>query len=167
MGSFTPLVFGTNGGMGADCNCFLKRLAEKLSEKNEEPYHITCKRQECFPLPLQYFYVRRVLSYFRVRAFSAVVWLISFSLSAQLCPSCQDFSAYRIFSFYCNFFASVLRLAALGPVYSLMFGFCSSQFFVLISLSSCKYLVCFIRISRLPYCFRSVCRLFYLDFVFV
>ena len=35
MGSFTPLVFGTN------CNCFLKRLAEKLSEKNEEPYHIT------------------------------------------------------------------------------------------------------------------------------
>ena len=41
MGSFTPLVYETNGGMGADCNCFLKRLAEKLSEKNEEPYHIT------------------------------------------------------------------------------------------------------------------------------
>ena len=41
MGSFTLLVFGTNGGMGADCNFFLKRLAEKLSEKNEEPYHIT------------------------------------------------------------------------------------------------------------------------------
>ena len=41
IGSFTPLVFGTNGWMGADCNCFLKRLAEKLSEKNEEPYHIT------------------------------------------------------------------------------------------------------------------------------
>ena len=39
MGSSTPLVFGTNGEMGADC--FLKRLAEKLSEKNEEPYHIT------------------------------------------------------------------------------------------------------------------------------
>ena len=37
MGSFTPLVFGTKGGMGADCTCFLKRLAEKLSEKNEEP----------------------------------------------------------------------------------------------------------------------------------
>jgi len=37
MGSFTPLVFGTNGGMGVDCNFFLKRLAEKLSEKNEEP----------------------------------------------------------------------------------------------------------------------------------
>ena len=41
MGSFTPLVFGTNGVMGVDCNCFLKRLAEKLSEKNEEPYHTT------------------------------------------------------------------------------------------------------------------------------
>ena len=41
IGSFTPLVFGTNGGMGADCNCFLKHLAEKISEKNEEPYHIT------------------------------------------------------------------------------------------------------------------------------
>ena len=41
MGYFTPLVFGINGGMGADCNCFLKRLAEKLSEKNEEPYDIT------------------------------------------------------------------------------------------------------------------------------
>ena len=41
MGSFTHLVFETNSGMGADCNCFLKRLAEKLSEKNEEPYHIT------------------------------------------------------------------------------------------------------------------------------
>ena len=39
--SFTPLVFGTNGGMGADCNCFFKRLAEKLSEKNEEPCLIT------------------------------------------------------------------------------------------------------------------------------
>ena len=27
--------------MVADCNCFLKRLVEKLSENNEEPYHIT------------------------------------------------------------------------------------------------------------------------------
>ena len=41
MGSFTPLVFGTNGWMGADCNCFLKCLAKKLSERNEEPYRIT------------------------------------------------------------------------------------------------------------------------------
>ena len=28
--------------MGADCNCFLKRLAE--TEKNEVPYHITFTR---------------------------------------------------------------------------------------------------------------------------
>ena len=41
MGSFIPLVFGTNGRMGADCNCSLKRIAEKLLEKNEEPYHMT------------------------------------------------------------------------------------------------------------------------------
>ena len=41
METFTPLGFGTNSGMGADCNCFLKRLGEKLSQKNEEPYHIT------------------------------------------------------------------------------------------------------------------------------
>ena len=29
MGYFTPLVFGTNGGMGADCNCFFfqKRMS--------------------------------------------------------------------------------------------------------------------------------------------
>ena len=27
--------------MGVNCNCFLKRLAEKLSKKNEEPYHTT------------------------------------------------------------------------------------------------------------------------------
>ena len=41
MRSFTPLAFGTNGEMEAECNCFLKRQAKKLSEKNEEPYHIT------------------------------------------------------------------------------------------------------------------------------
>ena len=27
--------------MKVGCNCFVKRLAEKLSEKNDEPYHIT------------------------------------------------------------------------------------------------------------------------------
>ena len=41
MASFTPLGLGTNGGMGVDCNWFLKRLAEKLSEENEETYHTT------------------------------------------------------------------------------------------------------------------------------
>ena len=38
MGTFTPLVFGTNGGMGLDCQNFLRTLANKLSTKNDEPY---------------------------------------------------------------------------------------------------------------------------------
>ena len=38
MGSFTPLVFGTNGGMGLDCHNFLRTLANKLSTKNNERY---------------------------------------------------------------------------------------------------------------------------------
>ena len=29
MGSFTPLIFGTNGGMGEECKMFIKHLAEK------------------------------------------------------------------------------------------------------------------------------------------
>ena len=38
MGTFTPLVFGTNGGMGLDCQNFLRTLANKFSTKNDEPY---------------------------------------------------------------------------------------------------------------------------------
>ena len=38
MGTFTPLVFGTNGGMGLDSQNFLRTLANKLSSKNNEPY---------------------------------------------------------------------------------------------------------------------------------
>ena len=38
MGTFTPLVFGTNGGMGLNCQNFLRTLANKLSSKNNEPY---------------------------------------------------------------------------------------------------------------------------------
>ncbi|CAH3043450.1 unnamed protein product [Porites evermanni] len=38
MGTLTPLVFGTNGGMGLDCQNFLRTLANKLSTKNDEPY---------------------------------------------------------------------------------------------------------------------------------
>ena len=38
MGTFTPLVFGTNGGMGLDCQNFLRTLANKLSTENDEPY---------------------------------------------------------------------------------------------------------------------------------
>ena len=39
--TFTPLVFGTNGGVGKECSMFLKTLAEKLSEKRNEDYNIT------------------------------------------------------------------------------------------------------------------------------
>ena len=44
MGTFTPLVFGTNGGMGLDCQNFLRTLASKLSTKNNEP----CASVKCF-----------------------------------------------------------------------------------------------------------------------
>jgi len=39
-GTFTPLVFGTNGRMGAECQLLLKHLAEKLSREDGEPYAI-------------------------------------------------------------------------------------------------------------------------------
>ena len=38
MGAFTPLIFGTNGGMGEECKMFMKHLAEKLAEKDVEGY---------------------------------------------------------------------------------------------------------------------------------
>jgi len=38
MGSFTSLIFGTNGGMGEECKMFMKHLAEKLGEKDVEGY---------------------------------------------------------------------------------------------------------------------------------
>ena len=34
-GTFTPLVFGTNGGIGLDCQNFLRTLANKLSTMKE------------------------------------------------------------------------------------------------------------------------------------
>ena len=37
MGTFTPLVFGTNGRMGLDCQNLLRTLANKLSRKNNDP----------------------------------------------------------------------------------------------------------------------------------
>ncbi|CAB3977335.1 Hypothetical predicted protein [Paramuricea clavata] len=40
MGSFKPLVFGTNGGMGIECQMFLKQLAQKLAEKDNERYAV-------------------------------------------------------------------------------------------------------------------------------
>ena len=38
MGSFTPLVFRTNGGMGGECKMFLRQLAEKMAKKNDKNY---------------------------------------------------------------------------------------------------------------------------------
>ena len=40
MGSFMPLVFETNGGMGNGCQRVLKHLAEKIAQKDTEPYHV-------------------------------------------------------------------------------------------------------------------------------
>ena len=37
--TFTPLIFGTNGGMGVECERFIKVLATKLAEKQNEEYH--------------------------------------------------------------------------------------------------------------------------------
>ena len=39
-GSFTPLVFGTNGGMGEECSRFVSELANKLSIKQNEEYSV-------------------------------------------------------------------------------------------------------------------------------
>ena len=37
-GSFTPLIIGTNGGMGRECQLFLKNLADMLARKQSEDY---------------------------------------------------------------------------------------------------------------------------------
>ena len=39
MGSFRSYVFGTNGGMGNECQRFLKHLADKIAQKDTEPYN--------------------------------------------------------------------------------------------------------------------------------
>ena len=39
VGSFTPLVFGTNGGMGNQFQHFLKHLTHKIAPKDTEPYN--------------------------------------------------------------------------------------------------------------------------------
>ena len=38
--SFTPLVFGTNGGMGSECQKFVSALANKLAVKQNEDYAV-------------------------------------------------------------------------------------------------------------------------------
>ena len=39
--SFTPLVFGTNGGVGSKCSIFLATLAEKLNVVMGEDVNVT------------------------------------------------------------------------------------------------------------------------------
>ena len=39
-GTFTPLIFGTNGGMGQECTRFVSALANKLAEKQSEDYSV-------------------------------------------------------------------------------------------------------------------------------
>ena len=40
-GSFTPLVFGTNGCMGQECDVFVSTLASKIASKESEKYSAT------------------------------------------------------------------------------------------------------------------------------
>ena len=39
-GSFTPLVFSVHGGMGKEANKCYSQIAEKLAEKQDEPYSV-------------------------------------------------------------------------------------------------------------------------------
>ena len=45
-GSFTPLVFSSNGGMGRECFTFYKRLSETFAEKNKQPIYWQQTRSE-------------------------------------------------------------------------------------------------------------------------
>ena len=39
-GTVTPLILGTTGGMGPECTVFVKHLAAKLTEKENETYSV-------------------------------------------------------------------------------------------------------------------------------
>ena len=39
-GTFTPLVIGTNGGMGRECRDFITRLAELIALEDGEEYSV-------------------------------------------------------------------------------------------------------------------------------
>ena len=45
--SFCPLIFSTSGGAGPAATSFLKCLADRLSEKKDEPYSITMGWLRC------------------------------------------------------------------------------------------------------------------------
>ena len=46
-GSFTPLVFTTNGGAALEAATFLKRLASQISDKKNEPYSVVMNFLRC------------------------------------------------------------------------------------------------------------------------
>ena len=46
-GVFTPLIFGSTGGQGKECDLFLKRLAYLLSEKMTSDYSKTISAIRC------------------------------------------------------------------------------------------------------------------------
>ena len=51
-GSFTPLVFSINGGMGMEASKYYSRIAEILYENCDEPYSLTMswiRRNSHFP----------------------------------------------------------------------------------------------------------------------
>ena len=37
-GTFTPLIFALNGGVGTECSIFHKHLAERIASKTKEKY---------------------------------------------------------------------------------------------------------------------------------
>ena len=45
--TFCPLIWSTSGGAGPAATCFLKRLADKLSERTDEPYSTTMGWLRC------------------------------------------------------------------------------------------------------------------------
>ena len=55
-GSFTPLVFSINGGMGREASKCYSRIAEMLSEKRHEPYSLNIS------------WIRRKLSFSSMRS---------------------------------------------------------------------------------------------------
>ena len=46
-GSFTPLVFGTNGGMGNECRKFTDELSRQLATKQMKHILMWCRGYEC------------------------------------------------------------------------------------------------------------------------
>ena len=67
-GSFTPLVFSVNGGMGKEASKCYSRIAEKLGGKRDKPYSVMMS------------WIRRKISFSMVKA---IIMCISGSRSAN------------------------------------------------------------------------------------